>query len=195
MKVHEHQAKELLARYGVPVPRGRVAASPDEAAAIAADLAVPVAVKAQIHAGGRGKGGGIKLADTPDETRKAAADIIGMRLVTHQTGPEGRLVKRVLVEERLQVERELYLGVVIDNSIGFPLVIASDAGGVDIEEVAAKTPERIRRLPVDPSIGLQPYQGRDLALGLGLGGDLMRPAVQTVSGLYRAFVENDCSLA
>ena len=195
MKVHEHQAKELLARYGVPVPRGRVAASPDEAAAIAADLAVPVVVKAQIHAGGRGKGGGIKLADTPDEARKAAADIIGMQLVTHQTGPEGRLVKRVLVEERLQVERELYLGIVIDSSIGFPLVMASDAGGVDIEEVAAKTPERIRRLPIDPSIGLQPYQGRDLALGLGLSGDLMRPAVQTVSGLYRAFVENDCSLA
>jgi len=189
VKVHEYQAKELLARYGVPVPRGRVAASPAEAAAIAADLAFPVAVKAQIHAGGRGKGGGIKLADTPDEARKAAADIIGMQLVTHQTGPEGRLVKRVLVEERLQVERELYLGIVIDNSIGFPLVMASDAGGVDIEQVAANTPERIRRLPVDPSIGLQPYQGRDLALGLGLGGDLMRPAVQTVSGLYRAFLQ------
>ena len=195
MKVHEYQAKELLARYGVPVPRGRVAASPDEAAAIAADLAGPVAVKAQIHAGGRGKGGGIKLAATPDEARRAADQIIGMQLVTHQTGPEGRLVKRVLVEEQLQLERELYLGVVIDNSIGLPLVMASDAGGVDIEEVAAVTPERIHRLPVDPSLGFQPYQGRELALALGLGGDLMRPAVQTISGLYRAFVENDCSLA
>ncbi len=195
MKVHEYQAKELLARYGVPVPRGRVAASPDEAAAIAADLAGPVAVKAQIHAGGRGKGGGIKLAATPDEARRAADQIIGMQLVTHQTGPEGRLVKRVLVEEQLQLKRELYLGVVIDNSIGLPLVMASDAGGVDIEEVAAVTPERIHRLPVDPSLGLQPYQGRQLALALGLGGDLMRPAVQTISGLYRAFVENDCSLA
>lgn len=195
MKLHEYQAKELLARYGVPVPRGRVAASPDEAADIAADLGAPVAVKAQIHAGGRGKGGGIKLADTPDETRRVAGQIIGMQLVTHQTGPEGRLVKRVLVEEKLQVERELYLGVVIDNSIGFPIVMASEAGGVDIEEVAARTPERIHRLPVDPSIGFQPYQGREIALALALGGDLMRPAVQTISGLYRAFVENDCSLA
>ena len=195
MKVHEYQAKELLARYGVPVPRGRVAASPDEAASIAAELAGPVAVKAQIHAGGRGKGGGIKLADTPEQAREAAGRIIGMQLVTHQTGPEGRLVSRVLVEERLQVERELYLGVVIDNSIGLPLVMVSDAGGVEIEEVAAKTPERIHRLAIDPSIGFQPYQGRRLALALGLGGDLMRPAVQTISGLYRAFVENDCSLA
>ena len=195
MKVHEYQAKEVLARYGVPVPGGRVAATADEAAARAAELGVPVAVKAQIHAGGRGKGGGIKLAASPDEARKAAGEIIGMQLVTHQTGPEGRLVRRVLVEEQLKVERELYLGIVIDNSIGFPLVMASDAGGVDIEEVAAKTPERIRRLPVDPSIGFQPYQGRQLALALGLRDDLMRPAVQTVSGLYRAFVENDCSLA
>jgi succinyl-CoA synthetase beta subunit len=195
VKVHEYQAKELLARYGVPVPRGRVAASPDEAAAIAAELAGPVAVKAQIHAGGRGKGGGIKLADTPEQAREAAGQIIGMQLVTHQTGPEGRLVSRVLVEEQLQVERELYLGIVIDNSIGLPLVMVSDAGGVEIEEVAAKTPERIHRLAVDPSIGFQPYQGRRLALALGLGGDLMRPAVQTISGLYRAFVENDCSLA
>jgi succinyl-CoA synthetase beta subunit len=195
MKVHEYQAKELLARYGVPVPGGRVATSPDEAVAIAADLGASVAVKAQIHAGGRGKGGGIKLADTPDEARQVAGQIIGMQLVTHQTGPEGRLVKRVLVEEQLKVERELYLGIVIDNSIGFPLVMASDAGGVDIEEVAAKTPERIHRLHVDPSIGFQAYQGRRLALTLGLGSDLMRPAVQTMSGLYRAFIENDCSLA
>ena len=195
MKVHEYQAKEVLARYGVPVPNGRVASTPDEASAIAADLGTPVAVKAQIHAGGRGKGGGIKLADTPDQAREAAGQIIGMQLVTHQTGPDGRLVSRVLVEEQLKVDRELYLGIVIDNSIGFPLVMASAAGGVDIEEVAAKTPELIHRLPVDPSIGFQQYQGRGLALALGLGGDLMRPAVQTMSGLYRAFVENDCSLA
>ncbi|MEX0800589.1 MAG: ADP-forming succinate--CoA ligase subunit beta [Dehalococcoidia bacterium] len=195
MKVHEYQAKELLARYGVPVPRGRVAATPDEAAATAAELGSPVAVKAQIHAGGRGKGGGIKLAANPGEARAAADAIIGMTLVTHQTGPEGRLVKRVLVEEQLKVERELYISVVIDNSIGFPVVMASDAGGVDIEEVAAKTPERIQRLAVDPSIGFQAYQGRELAFGLGLTGDLLRPAVATMSGLYRAFVENDCSLA
>ena len=195
MKVHEYQAKEILARYGVPVPGGRVAASPDEAEAVAADLGAPVAVKAQIHAGGRGKGGGIKLAATPDQARRVAGQIIGMQLVTHQTGPEGRLVKRVLVGEQPQGGRELSLGIVIDNPIGFPLVMASDAGGVDIEEVAAKTPERIHRLPVDPSIGFQAYQGRRLALTLGLGGDLMRPAVQAISGLYRAFVENDCSLA
>ena len=195
MKVHECQAKELLAHYGVPVPRGRVAADPDEAAAIASELAVPVAVKAQIHAGGRGKGGGIKLANDPDGARKAARQIIGMRLVTHQTGPEGRLVKRVLVEEQLQVERELYLGIVIDNSIGLPLVMASDAGGVDIEEVASRTPQRIHRTPVDPTIGFQPFQGRQLALAIGLSGDLMRSAVPLISGLYRAFVENDCSLA
>ncbi len=195
MKVHEYQAKEVLARYGVPVPNGRVASSPDEASAIAAELGTPVAVKAQIHAGGRGKGGGIKLADTPDKTREAADQIIGMQLVTHQTGPEGRRVNRVLVEEQLKVDRELYLGIVIDNSIGFPLVMASAAGGVEIEEVAAKTPELIHRLPIDPAIGFQAYQGRELALALDLGGDLMRPAVQAMSGLYRAFVENDCSLA
>src|SRR3990172_11130600 len=127
MKGHEYQAKEIVARYGVPVPSGRVAATPAEAAEIAGELGVPVAVKAQIHAGGRGKGGGIKLAATAEEAREAAGRIIGMRLVTHQTGPEGRLVKRVLVEEQLDVERELYLGIVIDNSLGFPLVIASDA--------------------------------------------------------------------
>jgi len=195
MKVHEYQAKELLARYGVPVPHGRVAADPDEAAAIARELGVPVAVKAQIHAGGRGKGGGIKLADNPGAARDAARQIIGMRLVTHQTGPEGRLVKRVLVEEQLQVQRELYLGIVIDNSIGLPLVMASDAGGVDIEEVAAKTPERIHRTAVDPTVGFQPFQGRQLALAIGLSGDLTRPAVSLISGLYRAFVDNDCSLA
>src|SRR6058998_1488289 len=138
MKVHEYQAKEVLAGYGVPVPRGRVAGTADEAAAIARDLSVPVAIKAQIHAGGRGKGGGIKLAATVDEARAAAGQIIGMILVTHQTGPEGRLVKRVLVEEQLQVERELYLSVVIDNSIGLPIAMASADGGVDIEEVAAR---------------------------------------------------------
>jgi succinyl-CoA synthetase beta subunit len=193
--VHEYQAKELLARYGVPVPRGRVTDSAAEAAAIARELGVPVAIKAQIHAGGRGKGGGIKLAATPEEAREAAGQIIGMRLVTHQTGPEGRLVKRVLVEEQLQVERELYLGVVIDNSIGLPLVMASADGGVDIEEVAAKTPERIHKTQVDPTVGFQPFQGRQLSLEIGLDGDLMRPAGALIAGLYRAFAENDCSLA
>jgi len=195
VKVHEHQAKDLLARYGVPVPRGYVAETADAAAAIARELAAPVAVKAQIHAGGRGKGGGIKLAESPEQAREAAAKIIGMRLVTHQTGPEGRLVKRVLVEEQLQVERELYLGVVIDNSIGLPLVMASADGGVEIEEVAAKTPERIHKTPVDPTVGFQPFQGRQLAIEIGLDGDMMRPASSLIGGLYRCFAENDCSLA
>jgi succinyl-CoA synthetase beta subunit len=195
MKVHEYQAKEILARFGVPVPRGRVAETPEQAAEIARELGVPVAVKAQIHAGGRGKGGGIKLAADPDEARAVAGQIIGMRLVTHQTGPEGRLVKRVLVEEQLQVERELYLGIVIDNSIGFPLVMASADGGVEIEEVAARTPERIHKTAVDPTVGFQPFQGRGLALNIGLGGELMRPAASLIGALYRVFEENDCSLA
>ena len=195
MKVHEYQAKELLARYGVPVPRGRVAQTAEEAAAIAKELGAPVAVKAQIHAGGRGKGGGIKLAGSPEEAREVASQIIGMNLVTHQTRPEGRLVKRVLVEEQLQVERELYLGVVIDNSIGLPLVMASADGGVDIEEVAAKTPERIHKTQVDPTIGFQPFQGRELAIEIGLGGEMMRPAGSLIAGLYRCFAENDCTLA
>jgi succinyl-CoA synthetase beta subunit len=195
MKVHEYQAKEILARYGVPVPSGRVAATPDEAEAIAREIGAAVAVKAQIHAGGRGKGGGIKLADDPGSTRQAADQIIGMNLVTHQTGPEGRLVKRVLVEEQLQVDRELYLSVVIDNSIGLPLVMASAAGGVDIEDVAAKTPELIHKTAVDPTVGFQPFQGRQLALAVGLDGDHLRPAASLIAGLYRAFADNDCSLA
>jgi len=195
MKVHEYQAKELLARYGVPVPNGRVASTADEAAAIAEELGVPVVVKAQIHAGGRGKGGGIKLASGPEETRAAAGEILGMQLVTHQTGPEGQLVKRVLVEERIEIDRELYLGIVIDNSVGLPLVMASAEGGVEIEEVAAKNPDAIKKSPVDPTIGLQPFQSRGLAMAIGLDGDLMRPASKLIAGLYRAFTDNDCSLA
>ncbi|MEX0682857.1 MAG: ADP-forming succinate--CoA ligase subunit beta [Dehalococcoidia bacterium] len=195
MKVHEYQAKELLARYGVPVPKGRVATTADEAAAIAKDLGVPVVVKAQIQAGGRGKGGGIKLAKDADEAREAAGQIIGMQLVTHQTGPGGQLVKRVLVEEQIEIDRELYLGIVIDNSIGLPLVMASAEGGVEIEEVAAKNPDAIKKTPVDPTVGFQPFQGRGLAMEIGLGGDLMRPAATLIAGLYKAFDENDCSLA
>jgi succinyl-CoA synthetase beta subunit len=195
MKVHEYQAKELLAKYGVPVPGGRVTERPDEAADIARELGVPVAIKAQIHAGGRGKGGGIKLATNPEEAKKAAGEILGMQLVTHQTGPEGKLVKKVLVEEQLQVDRELYLGIVIDNSIGLPLVMASADGGVEIEEVAAKTPERIHKTAIDPTIGFQPFQGRQLAMDIGLDGEMMRPAASLIAGLYRAFEEKDCSLA
>ncbi len=195
MKVHEYQAKELLARYGVPVPNGKVAGTADEAAAIAKELGVPVVVKAQIHAGGRGKGGGIKLASDAAEARAAAGEILGMQLVTHQTGPGGQLVKRVLVEERIEIDRELYLGIVIDNSVGLPLVMASAEGGVEIEEVAAKDPDAIKKSLVDPTIGFQAFQGRDLAMAIGLGGELMRPAGNLIAGLYGAFAENDCSLA
>jgi succinyl-CoA synthetase beta subunit len=195
MKVHEFQAKELLARYGIPTPRGRATHSVDEAAAIAKEIAGPVAVKAQIHAGGRGKGGGIKIARTPGEARKVAGEILGMTLITHQTGPLGKLVKRVLVEEQLDVARELYVSVVIDNSIGLPIVMASAEGGVEIEEVAARNPEAIKRSPVDPTVGFEPFQGRELALAIGLDGDLMRPAAGLFAGLYKLFEENDCSLA
>lgn len=194
MKVHEYQAKELLAQYGVPVPRGRVASTPGEARQIAAELGVPVVVKAQVHAGGRGKGGGIKLAATPEEAERVAAQIIGMTLVTPQTGPEGKLVRRVLVEEQTQVERELYLAVLIDGSIGKIILMASAEGGMEIEEVAARSPEAIHRVAVDPAGGFQPYMGRQLAYKLGLGGDLLRPATALMTGLYKLFVEKDASL-
>jgi succinyl-CoA synthetase beta subunit len=195
VKVHEYQAKELLAKYGVPVPNGRVATTPAEAREIALELGGPIVVKAQIHAGGRGKGGGIKLAATPDEAEAAAKQIIGMTLVTHQTGPEGQLVRSVLVEDQTPVERELYLAALIDSSTGFPVLMGSSAGGMEIEEVAATNPEAIHRVAIDPAAGFQPYEGRSLAFALGLTGDLLRPAVALMSDLYRLFIEKDCSLA
>ena len=195
MKVHEFQAKQLLAAYSVPVPRGQVAETPRQARAASQALGVPVAVKAQIHAGGRGKGGGIKLAANPDEAERVAGEIMGMQLVTHQTGPEGQLVRRVLVEEQLQVARELYLSIVIDSSNGLPVMMASEAGGVDIEEVAAATPERIHRLAIDPTIGFLPFMGRQLGMAMGLSGDVLKQALAAMDGLYRAFLEKDCSLA
>jgi succinyl-CoA synthetase beta subunit len=195
VKVHEYQAKGLLAAYGVPVPNGRVATTPQEARAVATELGGPSVIKAQIHAGGRGKGGGIKLAATPDEAEAAATQVIGMTLVTPQTGPEGRLVRSVLVEEQTPVERELYLAALIDTSTGFPILIGSSAGGMEIEEVAATNPEAIHRVPIDPAAGFQPYEGRQLAFALGLTGDLLRPAVALMADLYRFFVEKDCSLA
>jgi succinyl-CoA synthetase beta subunit len=195
MKIHEYQAKQIMSEFGVPVPKGHVAATPREARQIAQELGVPVVIKAQIHAGGRGKGGGIKLADTPAQTEEAARQIIGMRLVTHQTGPEGRIVKRVLVEEQVQAQRELYLGIVVDSGSGRPVVMASEAGGVDIEEVAAASPEKIHKAFVDPFVGFQPYLGRELAFATGLTGDLLRPAVQFMTGLYKAFTAKDASLA
>jgi succinyl-CoA synthetase beta subunit len=194
VKIHEYQAKRLLEQHGVPVPRGREASSPEEAAKIARELGTAVAVKAQIHAGGRGKAGGIRLANTPAEAYEAAAQMLGRRLVTHQTGPEGRLVRMVLVEEALRPTRELYLSVVLDNSLAMPILMASDAGGVDIEEVAAQSPERIHRLPVDPAVGFQPFMGRQLGLAIGLRGEALKEAVTAMAGMYRLFVEKDCSL-
>jgi succinyl-CoA synthetase beta subunit len=195
VKIHEYQAKQIMAEFGVPVPKGRVASSPQEARQIAEELGGPVVIKAQVHAGGRGKGGGIKLASTPQEAEQAAGKIIGMTLVTPQTGPEGRLVKRVLVEEQVKTDRELYLSVLIDNAAGRPLMMASAAGGMEIEEVAARTPEAIHKTTIDPATGFQPYQGRQLAFALGLSGDLVRPAVQLMTGLYKAFAARDASLA
>ena len=195
MKIHEYQAKQIMSDYGVPIPKGRVVSTPAEARQVAQELGVPVVVKAQIHAGGRGKGGGIKLADTPAQAEEAAKQIIGMCLVTHQTGPEGRIVKKVLVEEQVQTDRELYLGIVVDSGSGRPVVMASEAGGVDIEQVAAKSPEKIHKAFVDPAVGFQPYEGRQLAFATNLGGDLLRPAAGLMSGLYKAFAAKDSSLA
>src|SRR5258706_7941775 len=169
LKIHEYQAKSILARFGVPVPRGEVTSNALDAAAIAQRLGGSVVVvKAQIHAGGRGKGGGVKLAKSPHEAERLARQMIGMTLVTHQTGPEGRKVGRVLIEEGLQIERELYLSLLIDRAAGRPVVIASAAGGMDIEEVAATHPEQILREPVDPATGIIPFQARKLAFAMGL---------------------------
>ena len=195
MKIHEYQAKQLLTEYGVPVPRGRPTDSPSEARRIAEELGVPVVVKAQIHAGGRGKGGGIKLADTPQQAEEAAASIIGMTLVTPQTGPSGRRVKTALVEEQVRANRELYLGIIIDSAAARPVMMASASGGMEIEEVAARSPELIERAGIDPATGLMPYQARELAFALDLTGDLLRPAMKMMSSLYAAFAAKGCSLA
>ncbi len=195
MKIHEYQAKEILRSFGVPVPNGAVARTPEEAEAIAKDLDGAVVVKAQIHAGGRGKGGGIKLAADPAEAREAASEIIGMQLVTPQTGSEGQKVKSVWVENATDIDRELYLGIVLDRAQSRLVVMASRAGGMDIEEVAATTPEKILKEVVHPGVGLQPFQARRLALGLGLEGDQIKQGVAFISALYRAYEETDCSLA
>src|SRR3989440_1353406 len=168
MKIHEYQAKAILAKYDVPVPRGGVAFSAEEARAAAKKIGGSVVVKAQIHAGGRGKGGGVKVAQNAAEAVNIARKMLGMTLVTHQTGPEGRVVKRLLVEETLPIERELYLGIVLDRVQGKPVFMASSAGGMDIEEVAAKTPELILRETIEPGLGLAPFQARKLAFGMGI---------------------------
>ncbi len=195
MKLHEYQAKELLAKYGVPVPRGRVARRPDTVARIAGELGGACVVKAQVHSGGRGRGGGIRLVGGAEEARAAASEIIGMRLVTAQSGPQGLPVRSVLVEEQLDIEREIYLGVIIDNSAGMPVVIASAAGGMEIEEVAEQHPEQIHRAAVDPTVGFQPHQARALAFATGLDGDLLRSATDLMAALVQAFQDSDGSLA
>ena len=193
MKVHEYQAKEVLRTYGVPTPRGIVATTSEQARAAAANLGGKVVVKAQIHAGGRGKGGGVKLANDPAEAERRAEAILGMTLVTHQTGPEGRKVKRVLVEEQLPIDREIYLGVVLDRAIGRPVLMASAQGGMEIEEVAARDPNAILRETVG-SDGLRTFQARRLAFGLGISGDAFAPSVQAMQALARAYQESDASL-
>jgi len=194
MNIHEYQAKALLKRFAIPIPRGRMAATPEEAVAVARELGGVCVVKAQIHAGGRGKAGGVKLAKTPGEAEKIAKELLGKKLVTHQTGPEGREVKRLLVEEGLQIEREIYVAVVLDRSLSRPCVLASAEGGVEIEEVAEKSPEKILKEIVDPAVGLLSFQGRRLAYRLGLRHEQVGPLVSLLSGLFRAFTDLDCSL-
>ena len=195
MKIHEYQGKELLRKFGVPVPRGLVARSPEEAYQAAKELGTDVVVvKAQIHAGGRGKGGGVKLAKSADEAREIAQKMLGMKLVTHQTGPEGREVRVLLIEEGLPIDKEFYLGIVLDRASGRPVFMASEAGGMDIEEVAAKTPEKILKETVNPAVGFRAFQARKLAFGLGIGSDLIGQAVKFMQSLYNAYEQTDASL-
>src|SRR6266487_1712317 len=195
MKIHEYQGKELLKKFGVPVPRGIVAHTPEEAFQAAKELSVqPVVVKAQIHAGGRGKGGGVKLARTAEEARDLASKMLGMKLITHQTGPEGREVRVLLIEEGLPIDKEFYLGIVLDRATGRPVFMASAAGGMDVEEVAAKTPEKIFKETIDPAVGFRPFQARKLAFALGLPADLINQAAKFMQALYESYERTDASL-
>src|SRR4051812_33395516 len=198
MKIHEYQAKAILQKYGVPIPRGEMASTRDEAEAAAKRLfsmgCAGVVVKAQVHAGGRGKGGGVKVAKNIDEAVTHIKNILGMQLVTHQTGPQGQKVRSLLVEETLPIERELYLGMLLDRATSKLVFMASAAGGMDIEEVAAKTPEKIQKETVDPAVGLQAFQARKLAFGLGLKPEQINEAVEVITGLYKAYEENEASL-
>jgi len=198
MKIHEYQGKAILKKYGVAVPRGEMAESREEAEAASRNLfssgCAGVVVKAQIHAGGRGKGGGVKIAKSVDEAGEIASRMLGMKLVTHQTGPEGRIVSRLLIEETLPIEKELYLGILVDRAEGKPVFMASAAGGMDIEQVAAETPEKILKQHVDPGMGLEPFQARKIAFALGLKPQQITSAVQFLTGLYNAFLETDASL-
>ena len=198
MKIHEYQAKAILAKYGVAVPRGEMATTVDQAREAAKRLfdngSTVVVVKAQIHAGGRGKGGGVKLAKSVDEAAQLAQLMLGMTLVTHQTGPEGKLVQRLLIEEGLPIDRELYLSMLLDRQEARLLVMASQAGGMEIEEVAAKTPEKILKEHIEPGLGISSFQARKIAFGLGLKPELIGQAVQLITGLYKAYIDTDASL-
>ncbi|HKO02486.1 MAG TPA: ADP-forming succinate--CoA ligase subunit beta [Thermoanaerobaculia bacterium] len=195
MKVHEYQAKEILRRYGVPTPRGIVADNADDARKAAEQLGGRVVVKAQIHAGGRGKGGGVKLAKTADEAAEMTQKMIGWTLVTHQTGPEGRVVNKVLIEEALNIDKELYLGITLDRKLGCPVVMASKQGGMEIEEVAERDPNAIFREPIDAVLGAQPFQARAIAYALGLEGEAYKKCVDFVQKLVRCYIETDAALA
>ncbi len=195
MKIHEFQAKQILAKFGIPIPSGKVAYTPAEARSVAEELGGKVVVKAQIHAGGRGKGGGVKLASDAAEAEEHAEEIIEMQLITHQTGPEGQKVKQVLVEEATDIDRELYLGIVLDRATSSLVVMASQAGGMDIEQVAEETPEKILKETIDPGIGLQAFQARRLAFGLGLEGDAFKQGVRFIATLAKTFEATDSSLA
>ena len=195
MNIHEFQAKEVLRRYGVAVPKGKVATTPEQVATLAAEFGAVCVVKAQIHAGGRGKAGGVKVCKTPAEARDFARGLLGKKLVTHQTGAAGREVRQVLVEEGCAIARELYLGMVIDRGRGWPTLMASAEGGVEIEEVASRSPEKILREPIDPAVGIQAFQARKIAFGLGLPKESINKAVSFITALYRAFIDSDCSLA
>jgi succinyl-CoA synthetase beta subunit len=196
MNIHEYQAKEVLRRYGVATLKGQIAHSPDEAIAAAKALGGNLwVVKAQIHAGGRGKGGGVKLAKSPDEVKTLTSQMIGMTLVTHQTGPEGRKVQKVFIEQGCNIAKEYYVAALVDRGTGRVAMMASAEGGMDIEEVAAHRPEAIKKIDIDPVTGLMPYQARELAFAIGIPADNINKATSFMIGLYKAFVETDCSIA
>lgn len=195
MKIHEYQGKELLRKYDVPTPRGIVARTPEEAESAARELGTDVVVvKAQIHAGGRGKGGGVKLAKSPEEAKEIASQILGMNLITHQTGPEGQLVKTLLIEEGLPIDKEFYLGITLDRVTGRDVFMASSEGGMDIEKVAEETPELILKETINPAVGLRPFQARKLAFGLGLPSELVNQAAKFMVSLYDAYVKMDATI-
>ncbi|NIO15794.1 MAG: ADP-forming succinate--CoA ligase subunit beta [Deltaproteobacteria bacterium] len=195
MNIHEYQAKQVLAKYRVAIPPGKVAFTVEEAESIAKEIGLPVVIKAQIHAGGRGKGGGVKMAKTMEEVREHAGKILGMTLITHQTGPEGKLVRKVMVEKATDIKRELYVGLVVDRAESKVVVMASSEGGMEIEEVAARSPEKILKEYVDPGVGMLPYQARKLVFGLGMEPAQVSKAVRFILSLYQAFADTDCSLA